>query len=263
VRGLDEHWEYIGTERSVRLTTVPAGDYVLEVAARYGRGALSAAPARFHFSVEPMLWQRPWFIALAAIVSVLAIVALVQRRTATLRRRGEELTRLVAEKTVELERLAREDGLTRVCNRRHFDERLNQLVAQARSNGGVPAVAMFDLDHFKAINDARSHQVGDLVLKRFAELLRESFPDGVVGRYGGEEFIVALPGADRARAAARAESLRRRVEGEDWGAFDAGLAVTVSAGVAGADSGDTSAQLIRTADARLYEAKRSGRNRVV
>ena len=263
VRGLDDHWEFIGTERSVRLTTIPAGEYVLEVAARYGRGALSGAPARFQFSVEPMLWQRPWFIAFAAIVAGLAIVTVVQRRTATLRRRGEELSRLVAEKTVELERLAREDGLTRVCNRRHFDERLNQLVDQARTNGGVPAVAMFDLDHFKDINDQRSHHVGDLVLKRFAELLRESFPDGVVGRYGGEEFVVAMPKTDRAGAAVRAEALRRRVEGEDWTSFDHGLAVTVSAGVAGADSGVTPAQLIRAADARLYEAKRSGRNRVV
>jgi diguanylate cyclase (GGDEF)-like protein len=263
VRGLDEHWEFIGSERSVRLTTIPAGDYTLEVAARYGHGALSVEPARFSFSVAPMLWQRPWFIALAALVTGLAIVAIVQRRTAALRARGAELTRLVAEKTVELERLAREDGLTHVCNRRHFDERLNELVASARASGGMPALVMFDLDHFKAINDERSHHVGDLVLKRFAQLLREAFPDGVVGRYGGEEFIAALPATDRAGAHARADALRRRVEIEPWDALDAGLAVTVSAGVAGADSGDTAAQLIRAADARLYEAKRSGRNRVV
>lgn len=291
VRGLDEHWSFIGAERSVRLTTIPHGDYVLEVAARYGHGALSAEPARFAFSVEPMLWQRPWFIAVAALILVLAIVALVQRRTASLRHRGIELSRLVAEQTQalaremkviaqrdqeksellakleansrELERLAREDGLTRVCNRRHFDERLNQLASAARGNGAAPSVLMFDLDHFKDINDARSHHVGDLVLMRFAELLREEFPDGVIGRYGGEEFVVALPGIDRVAAQGRAETLRRRVEAEPWAALDTGLRVTVSAGVAGPDSGAAPVQLIRTADARLYEAKRSGRNRVV
>jgi diguanylate cyclase (GGDEF)-like protein len=118
-----------------------------------------------------------------------------------------------------------------------------------------------DVDHFKVVNDSFGHATGDDVLRRIGRLMAAAFPrEATVGRYGGEEFIALLPGGSERDAAAYAEAFRATVEAQSWRERD--LVVTISAGVAEADEGDSRESLLRKADHALYRAKREGRNRV-
>jgi diguanylate cyclase (GGDEF)-like protein len=164
----------------------------------------------------------------------------------------------------ELHRRATADPLTGLPNRRAFDEALAREVARAGRAGAALALVLVDVDHFKRVNDVHGHPAGDLVLRAVAERIAAAARAGdLVGRLGGEEFAIALPGAERASAAEAAERIRARVGSEPIAVDGAALAVTISAGVASfpADAADGPA-LVARADARLYEAKRAGRNRV-
>ncbi len=191
--------------------------------------------------------------------------ALVAERTAALEAAAEERGALLEElrrSSAQLERQSREDALTGLLNRRHFDECLRAELARARHHHPL-CIAMVDIDHFKAINDGGGHALGDLVLQRIGTLLRGHFRGSdVVARIGGEEFGILLPETPLAGAGASLEQLRLRLEegaGADW---PAGLRVTLSAGVASLVDGDDEDALLRRADGLLYAAKRGGRNRV-
>jgi diguanylate cyclase (GGDEF)-like protein len=164
-------------------------------------------------------------------------------------------TRLLAE----VERLAHVDGLTGVANRRAFEVVLAREVRRARRGGGLLSLGVFDVDHFKAVNDTLGHQAGDTVLREVAQILTSATRDvDIVARYGGEEFAVILPACGPSDAVRVAERIRRAV------AAHRGLAsVTVSAGVASlpahAVDGDG---LIAAADEALYQSKGEGRDRV-
>ena len=163
----------------------------------------------------------------------------------------------------ELIDLAIYDSLTGFCNRRRFESRLAEEIVKARA-GQALALLMLDLDHFKAINDRHGHLVGDQALAAVAQILRDGAPDGaVIGRFGGEEFSVLLPGTGLAVAVAVAENLRKAVAAAPLALQELQLAVTISIGVAacsGAAAG--AATLLRAADDELYRAKQRGRNRV-
>jgi len=126
------------------------------------------------------------------------------------------------------------------------------------------AVLMIDIDHFKAVNDAYGHQAGDAVLKEVAARVSTTVrPYDSVGRYGGEEFLVILPGCDEPRAQIVAERLCCVVSREVVHTSAAEISVTLSLGLALSAQGETSERLVHAADRALYEAKRNGRNRVV
>lgn len=158
--------------------------------------------------------------------------------------------------------VALRDGLTGAYNRRYLDERLVAEVAFAKRHKTPLAVLMMDLDHFKLINDEHGHQAGDGVLKRFYELLAEEVrAEDVVGRYGGEEFVVVCRETAGAGAVALAERLRARVVKTSFEHDSNKIPVTVSIGVAGVSTAVESAvDLVKAADAALYRAKNSGRN---
>ena len=158
------------------------------------------------------------------------------------------------------QRESREDALTGIPNRRRFEE-----VARATSSGARFAVAVFDIDHFKKINDRLSHAMGDEVLREVGRLLRAHCRESdFVARIGGEEFVHILQGASAEDARLSCERLRAAIERHDyWKALDPELAVTISIGIAAGDGRSSLLDLMKTADARLYEAKRAGRNRVV
>ena len=160
----------------------------------------------------------------------------------------------------EVQELARYDGLTRLYNRRHID-RVFDALANSPDIQEL-AVAIFDVDHFKMINDRYGHPIGDRVLAEIAHIFRcQLRQSDLVGRYGGEEFIVLLTHAVSANDVC--EKLRSAVAAYPWSEIASGLTVTISAGVAtGARPFDPSA-LVHEADRRLYRAKESGRNRVV
>ena len=165
------------------------------------------------------------------------------------------------------EALASRDELTGAFNRRQLMLLLGQERERALASGEPWSVAIFDLDHFKSINDTFGHAGGDSVLKRFCALAHETMrASDRFARYGGEEFVLLMPGPSPADSAAVAvERVRRAVQGEDWRATlpAAQQGVTVSAGVATARDGESVEDLLARADAALYVAKSQGRNRVV
>jgi diguanylate cyclase (GGDEF)-like protein len=170
----------------------------------------------------------------------------------------------------EVEELAVRDSLTGLYNRRHFDEALERMLAAARRDRlGAPrpiSAILFDIDRFGAFNKEHGHQVGDAVLRAFADVLRQRFrTSDLVARMGGEEFIAILDGADRQSAVAAADEVRALLARQpiDVGDGDR-VRVTVSAGCAELDLAEpTRESLLRTVDVALFMAKRAGRDRVV
>ena len=159
-----------------------------------------------------------------------------------------------------LRRMATHDPLTGLLNRRGIDQRLAQEVKEARRYDRPLAVAMFDIDHFKRVNDTYGHDVGDEVLQAVARVAQAHLrASDMLARWGGEEFLVVAPETDGDGARELAEKLRQSVEASSHP--EAGR-VTISAGVA-AFTGDGEAQdLVKRADGALYQAKEGGRNRV-
>ena len=161
-----------------------------------------------------------------------------------------------------LVRLAERDGLTGLYNRRAFQEKLQALYADAKRGKDELCCLMCDLDHFKQINDRFGHSMGDLVLRKFADFIKEKVAESAIAaRYGGEEFVVLLPGASLPDAIALAEEICQLCPSQFSDLHDS---VTVSIGVAarnanGCANGD---QLVSLADKALYEAKNRGRNQV-
>jgi diguanylate cyclase (GGDEF)-like protein len=162
-------------------------------------------------------------------------------------------------------RLSQLDGLTGICNRPHFIAQTERALEYHRTSGQEVCVILFDLDHFKAINDKYGHATGDFVLKRTVEActahLRES---DIFARVGGEEFAVLLPGCEADVARQRAEQLRITIVTTNVHPDVAKATVSASFGVAASSrSGYELRQLMAHADAALYQAKHAGRNRVV
>ncbi|WP_257460215.1 GGDEF domain-containing protein [Archangium lipolyticum] len=164
----------------------------------------------------------------------------------------------------EIYRLTTMDGLTQIYNRRYFEEALEREVSRSRRYERSLALVMFDVDHFKQVNDRYGHLAGDYVLKQLASTLRTKIRrEDVFARYGGEEFGLLLPEIDVVGAVKLAEKSRKLVEKQRF-EFDKNvIPVTISLGVAVLEAEHRDPEdLKRAADAKLYEAKASGRNRV-
>jgi diguanylate cyclase (GGDEF)-like protein len=192
--------------------------------------------------------------------TAMAIVAVVATLHATL------MALVVARLIQQLRWRARHDELTGLLNRRAMQETLDQEISRSRRGGDTFGVVMLDIDHFKAINDRHGHPTGDLALKHIATLLQASVREvDRVGRFGGEEFIVLLPGAGLAQAAGVAETLRARVAAQGVPRDGGGEPLPLSASFGVAEwkgPKEEPSRLIMRADQALYRAKRGGRNRV-
>ncbi|MGE5788083.1 MAG: diguanylate cyclase [Myxococcales bacterium] len=169
--------------------------------------------------------------------------------------------RSLKETQKEIEQLIATDRLTGVGNRRLFEQQADTECARAKRYGIPVSLILFDVDHFKTINDTYGHQVGDAVLitltRRVSSRLRDT---DALARWGGEEFAILAPCTTTAGAEVLAEKVRAAVDGED---FDVVGKVTVSLGIAQLLPGDTPARWIARADNRLYDAKQAGRNRLM
>lgn len=162
-----------------------------------------------------------------------------------------------------IEELAEIDELTGALNRRSIMQALEEETARSRQDGKPCSIMLIDLDWFKRINDTHGHPTGDDVLRTFAITMFANIRNSDrFGRYGGEEFLLVLPGAPLDPACQRAERLRQIIAGLDWSAFSTGLQVTFSAGVATSRGDETTESLLSRADRALYDSKALGRNRV-
>jgi len=163
-----------------------------------------------------------------------------------------------------VERQALVDGLTGLANRRQAEDVLTAELSRAARFGGALSVVIGDLDDFKAVNDAHGHGVGDTVLREFAHLLERTVRDvDVASRWGGEEFLLVLPGTDAGGAVQLAQRIREYLEDRTLLTPEGvPVRVTASFGVAEAQGESQPAELVEAADAALYEAKARGKNRV-
>lgn len=172
--------------------------------------------------------------------------------------RMHRLVRMLSER-------AQLDGLTALWNRSHLDERLAQLVTTSERSNRPLSLALLDLDHFKSINDNYGHPAGDAALQGAADIIAQSARGSDIAcRYGGEEFAVIMPETTPEQAQTLCNRIREAIEARDWPAHP-DRKITVSIGVAGAEGacGLPPDQWVAHADAALYKAKESGRNRVI
>ena len=180
----------------------------------------------------------------------------VRERTMELAERNAELKRLYAT----MENLAHTDALTGLPNRRDGSQRLHGLLERRRREGGLLAVVLCDIDHFKRINDTYGHEVGDTVLRALADRLRQLLrPEDLFCRWGGEEFLLLLPDVAPAEARLVCERLRQSIA---HSRIEPVGRITISFGLTALASNDTEAELLARADRALYRAKDQGRNRV-
>jgi diguanylate cyclase (GGDEF)-like protein len=163
-----------------------------------------------------------------------------------------------------LQEQAIRDALTGLFNRRYLDETLPRELSRAKREGYPLALIMFDIDHFKQVNDTYGHVAGDDVIRCLGAILRQGAREGDIAcRYGGEEFIIALPRMGVDAALIRAEKWRTEVEAIQVQHGDFSIRFTISAGAAGyPDHATEHENLIECADLALYRSKSDGRNRV-
>ncbi|MBV8516701.1 MAG: GGDEF domain-containing protein [Acidobacteria bacterium] len=215
--------------------------------------------------LETVADQLAGAIASAQLIDALrATQSQLEQKTRDLEAANEHLATAIET----LHRISTQDGLTGVANRRHFDETLAVEWRRAARSRAALSLLMIDIDYFKRFNDASGHQAGDDCLRRVARCVQDAVHRAadLVARYGGEEFAVLLPDTDAERAIHVAETIRSRVESLNLEHPDAPCGhVTISIGLAtavpprdGANMGD----FIRCADSALYDAKRTGRNKV-
>ena len=164
-----------------------------------------------------------------------------------------------------MEMLATTDGLTGMTNHRTFQERFDELIKASDRYGRQVTLVLCDIDHFKSVNDTYGHPIGDVVLKRVAQILKSSSREtDVVARYGGEEFAILMDETDGQGALQIAERVRQNIKAEVFQSEQGPFQCTMSLGVATyPDDGKKKELVIVAADEALYHAKRSGRDRAI
>jgi two-component system, cell cycle response regulator len=204
------------------------------------------------------------FHTTGAFSTVFSVEELMSRLRAEKKNTDDALLQL-REANAELVRIASTDSLTGASNRRHFLECVELELERAGRNGSAMSLLALDVDLFKSVNDQYGHQTGDLVLKFIVEQITETLRlSDVIGRVGGEEFMILLPDTSKDAASVLAERIRSQVDRVPILLENGALHVTISIGVAefGLD-GNTIDEVFKVSDMRMYQAKRDGRNRVV
>lgn len=267
--GLDDDWVTLplGAMPSATYTNLPNGKYRLHLRAITRGMHPRTVKTVVQIQIEPRWYETLPSKIMAALLLIGFVVLLVQLRTLYLRRQSQQLQRQIDEQTRDLraanrrlDELAATDGLTGAYNRRRFMELAAQQHAQA--GDGSICIALFDLDRFKQINDTYGHLAGDAVIRTTIEVIKQHTRQrDLVGRYGGEEFVLCLPETNLQQAMETVERIRSALARTSVLHEGKTIAVTVSIGVAELQAGESLEQWLSRADAAMYEAKHRGRNR--
>ncbi len=216
-------------------------------------------------SVSNLFRQQPAQLDDRKRQATLGLLSQVVEANEQLQDRLNQAERMIKEQAGEISTYmseARTDALTGLPNRRALDEDLARRMAEWRRQRRPLSVMMIDIDHFKKFNDTYGHQAGDDVLQQVAALLRETMRESdFVGRFGGEEIVVILPGTEADQACLAAERARMAIQSAQLTHQQLLLQVTVSVGAAECLTSESAAHLIKRADEALYAAKQNGRNR--
>lgn len=266
--GLSSAWSSASRNRELRYVNLPAGQYQLEVEGQNSQGITSASPLRINIQVAAPWWQSPLLWIIGILLLLLSISAIIYWRELSLKRRNAKLALLVTERTQALETLtqqlkqrAEHDSLTGLLNRSGFGERFNLLRSQACRQTIPLSIVLIDLDHFKRFNDQYGHAAGDLALQHFAALLQQRLRESdLCGRWGGEEFILALSDCDATGAKKFCEDLLTTLQQQPFTYQDKPLCISATFGIAElATSTDSLEQWVKLADQALYQGKDQGR----
>lgn len=292
LEGFDAGWVARGNVRSAEFTSLPPGDYTFRVETATSNYSKPGPQATLLIRVLPYWWQQTWVQIMAGCTLLLLAILAYRARVYVFKRNARRLERLVEERTLGLqqqtealqaanaektalaarlqqqaeyfEQQAYQDALTQLPNRRAFSAIITREFARAQRYQHALCLATLDIDHFKRINDSWSHAAGDLVLQQVASLIRHGLREAdFAARIGGEEFTLLFSDTSLKEALAICERLRNLFHAEsDW-ADIAGLQVTFSAGLVQLQPDDADPeQLLKRADGLLYQAKRSGRDRI-
>src|SRR5579872_1002000 len=262
-------------QRELQFAALAPGAYRLQIEARDGDGVWSGHTAEFPFKIlTPWYWTW-WFVGICGLIPLSVGFGVFRLRLLGAQRREHELQTLVEEKTADLRRvnedllrLSSVDSLTGLANRRVFDEVLEKEFVRMTRTSSEVSLLILDIDHFKALNDSEGHQRGDQYLAAVgSELTRRAKRKiDLAARYGGEEFAVILSETNAAGAKLVAESVRLAIASLELPHPASPVApfLTVSVGVATAtlEWHSSPGELVAAADQALYDAKKSGRNRV-
>lgn len=278
LEGFDRDWITAGPRRHAWYTNLPPGNYTFRVQAANSDGVWNLAGASISFVLRPPITRTPLAYSLYVLAILLIIWAVVVLRTRSLVRRQQELNRVVAERTAQLEEekssleqarrelhtRATHDSLTGLFNRPAILDHLQREMSRATRSGRTLGVLIADLDHFKRVNDTYGHLAGDDVIREAAGRLRGAMRDyDLVGRYGGEEFLILFPGWDPNIAPGRIEELLDAIRSRPFDVSETEIQLTCSFGVATFRPGSSVPdvrELLRRADLALYVAKNAGRN---
>lgn len=257
----------------LRLATPPRAGGPKRAARMPGGRSLSAAPADYYSRIENYAQKIRETKDARDIISILDEALSETRALHTANEMAIVREQVVlAEQRIEhlkselelVNKLVREDQLTGALNRRGLDDALEREAARAERGGTPLCIALIDIDNFKKINDAFGHQVGDIVLVHLVAIIKETIrTNDLIGRYGGEEFLVLLPDSRLDEAVAVMGRVQRELARKpiSWGKQQ--LLVTFSGGVAARNSGENEPSLVGRADKALYEAKRSGKDCII
>lgn len=292
LEGFDENWQVQNLQNQVSYTNLPPGQYTLNIEADNGFGQWSGKVLQYPFELQPYFWQRWSFWCLMLTLIGAAMFAIYRYARKRNRTREQELETLVKDRTLEIQNYAKslekvsadrenllatlekqaeglaklvsEDALTGLANRRMLDLSYKELFEDARRQGRPLSVGVADIDSFKDINDTYGHEAGDEVIRQVAFKLKNATRGrDLVARLGGDEFVLIFPGMSAESTAEVCDRLCRDIASLDFSANQQSFKITMSIGVSDSPVVASLGRLIADADRALYEAKKSGRNRVV